>query len=137
SNGAGESADGFGCHVSAGSTGNVFRGCRAWWNSDDGFDFINAFEAVTVENSWAWSNGYLPGTMTSSGNGNGIKAGGYGTDTSTFPARPPRHTVRLCLSFQNKAAGFYANHHPGPVVFQSNTGYGNHPNFNMLGMDAS
>jgi hypothetical protein len=137
SNGAGESADGFGAHVSAGESGNVFRGCRAWWNTDDGFDLINAFEAVTIENSWAWYNGYVPDTMTASSNGNGIKAGGYGTDTSKFPANPPKHLVRGCLSFLNRSAGFYANHHPGPVIFYNNTGYNNHPDFNMLGMDRS
>jgi len=141
SNGAGQSADGFGAHISAGSgnTGNVFRGCRAWWNTDDGFDLINAFEPVIIEDSWAWNAGYLPDTMTSvpDGNGNGFKAGGYGTDTSTFPASPPKHVVRRCLSFNNKASGFYANHHPGPVVFNNNTAYNNKPNFNLLGMDAA
>jgi len=34
--------DGFGCHVGKTTeTGNVFRNCRAWRNSDDGFDLIN------------------------------------------------------------------------------------------------
>ena len=134
SNGAGESADGFGAHISAGDTGNVFRGCRAWWNTDDGFDLINAFAPVTIENCWAWYNGYLPGTFTTGSNGNGIKAGGYGTDTLTFPTSAVVHTVRFCLSFLNRSAGFYANHHPFTVNFYNNTGYGNHPNFNMLGM---
>ena len=47
SNGDGQSADGFGCHPNqAGDTGNVFRGCRAWWNSDDGWDFINSAGGV-------------------------------------------------------------------------------------------
>lgn len=141
SNGAGQSADGFGAHISAGAanTGNVFRGCRAWWNTDDGFDLINAFEPVVIENSWAWYHGYLPDTMTSipDGNGNGIKAGGYGTDTSKFPSTVPKHVVRQCLSFQNKASGFYANHHPGPVSFNNNTGFNNKPSFNLLGMDAA
>ena len=137
SNGAGESADGFGAHVSANNPGNVFRGCRAWWNSDDGFDLINAFDVVTIENSWSWYNGYVPDTMTAASNGNGFKAGGYGTDTSTFPANPPKHVVRGCLSFLNRTAGFYANHHPGPVIFNNNTGYNNHPDFNLLGMDGS
>src|SRR6187399_2982097 len=36
----GGSGDGFGCHSSGG--GNVLRGCRAYDNSDDGYDFINA-----------------------------------------------------------------------------------------------
>jgi len=137
SNGAGESGDGFGCHIRAGDAGNVFRGCRAWWNSDDGYDFINAFDACTVESSWAWYNGYRPGTMTAIGNGNGFKGGGYGADPANFPANPARHTVRNCLAFSNRAAGFYANHHPNSCYFYNNTGYGNNPNFNMLGMSSS
>ena len=39
--------DGFGAHTSASGSGNVFRGCRAWLNSDDGFDLINC-QAATV-----------------------------------------------------------------------------------------
>lgn len=136
SNGAGESADGFGCHIRAGDAGNVFRGCRAWWNADDGYDFINAFDACTVEGSWAWYNGYRPDTMTGIGNGNGFKGGGYGADSTKFPANPARHTVRNCLAFNNRAAGFYANHHPNSCYFYNNTGYGNSPNFNMLGMSS-
>jgi hypothetical protein len=137
SNGAGESADGFGCHVGAGETGNVFRGCRAWWNADDGYDFINADAACTVEYSWAWFNGYKPDTMTGIGNGNGFKGGGYGADPASFPATPAQHSVRFCLAFANKAAGFYANHHPISELFYNNTSYGNHPDFNMLGMNAA
>ena len=60
SNGAGESGDGFGAHIKAGHPGNVFRGCRAWMNSDDGFDLIRAYSPVTIERSWSWRNGYLP-----------------------------------------------------------------------------
>lgn len=136
SNGAGQSADGFGCHISAGHKGNIFRGCRAWWNTDDGYDFINAFEACTIENSWAWNHGYLPGTTTSvaAGNGNGIKAGGYG---AAYEANAPQHIVRNCLSVANKAAGFYANHHPDSPYFYNNTSYGNNPDFNMLGITSS
>jgi len=69
SGGAGENADGFGAHISASNPGNVFRGCRAWWNADDGFDLIRAYSSVTIEDSWAWRNGYIPGTTTGSGNG--------------------------------------------------------------------
>lgn len=136
SNGAGQSADGFGAHVKANQPGNVFRGCRAWWNSDDGFDLINAYSPVTIEHSWAWLHGYLPGTMQplAAGNGNGIKAGGYG---GRYVPNGVRHTVRFSVAFANKAAGFYANHHPLANDFFNNTGYGNHPDFNMLGIDAA
>jgi hypothetical protein len=134
SDGAGENADGFGAHISANNPGNVFRGCRAWWNSDDGFDLINAYSSVTIENSWAWLNGYLPETTTASGNGNGFKAGGYG---GGYDAAAVKHTVRTSVAFANRAAGFYANHHPLANDYFNNTGYGNHPDFNMLGVDSN
>lgn len=134
SNGAGQSADGFGAHVKANSPGNVFRGCRAWANSDDGFDLINAYSPVTIENSWAWMHGYLPGTTTSlpAGNGNGIKAGGY---AGVYVANGVKHTVRFSVAFNNKASGFYANHHPLALDFFNNTSFGNkRSNYNMLGI---
>ncbi|MFB9689030.1 right-handed parallel beta-helix repeat-containing protein [Amycolatopsis plumensis] len=134
SNGAGESADGFGAHISANHPGNVFRGCRAWWNSDDGFDLINAFSSVTIENSWAWRNGYLPQTTTSSGNGNGFKMGGYG---GKYVGNGVKHYIRSSVAFNNKAAGFYANHHTLANDYFGNTSYNNHPDYNMLGITSS
>ncbi len=139
SNGAGQSADGFGCHIGAGGTGNVFRGCRSWWNSDDGWDLIQAAEVVTIENSWSWYNGYLPGTTTSvpAGNGNGFKGGGYGEPPTNVPASPPHHIIRNNLSVFNKDAGFYANHEPVADYWYNNTAYGDHPGFNLLGDPAN
>jgi hypothetical protein len=134
SNGAGESADGFGAHISANHPGNVFRGDRAWNNSDDGFDLINAFSSVTIENSWAWHNGYIPGTNTSSGNGNGFKMGGYG---GKYVSNGAKHTIRNSVAFSNKASGFYANHHTLANDYFNNTSYGNHPDYNMLGINSS
>ncbi|HKT03137.1 MAG TPA: right-handed parallel beta-helix repeat-containing protein [Rugosimonospora sp.] len=134
SNGAGENGDGFGAHISANHPGNVFRGCRAWYNADDGFDLINAFSPVTIENSWAWRNGYVPETSTAAGNGNGFKAGGYG---GVYVANGVKHTVRLSVAFANRAAGFYANHHTVADDFFNNTSYGNHPDYNMLGISPS
>ncbi|MFG2926709.1 right-handed parallel beta-helix repeat-containing protein [Streptomyces sp. NPDC048305] len=134
SGGAGENADGFGAHIAAGNAGNVFRGCRAWWNTDDGFDLINAYSSVTIEDSWAWRNGYVPGTTTGAGNGNGFKAGGYGGD---YDPDGVKHTVRTSAAFDNRAAGFYANHHTVANDFFNNTGFNNHPDFNMLGVSPS
>src|SRR5262245_15500742 len=133
SNGAGQSADGFGAHE--GGTGNVFRGCRAWWNSDDGYDLIHAQSAVTIENCWAWYSGYLPGTMTrtAAGNGNGIKGGGFDLPPTRVPASPPSHTVRNCLSFMNINNGFDANFEPVANRWYNNTAYMNGANFNMHG----
>jgi hypothetical protein len=137
SNGAGNNADGFGCHIGAGGTGNVFRGCRAYRNSDDGVDLIQAQEMVTIENMWAWYNGYLPGTTNAcaSCNGNGFKAGGYNIPPTTVPASPPSHVLHNCLAFLNSAAGFYANHEPVGDHFYNDTSYMNGDDFNLLGID--
>ncbi|MBB2947316.1 hypothetical protein FB565_007084 [Actinoplanes lutulentus] len=130
----GENADGFGSHYAvAGRAANVFRGCRAWWNADDGFDLISTYAPVTIENSWAWRNGYVPGTTTAAGNGNGYKVGGFGGD---YDAGAVRHTVRFSVAFLNRAAGFYSNHHPVANDYVNNTGYANATNFNMLGVDS-
>jgi hypothetical protein len=126
----GGSGDGFGCH-STGS-GNVISGCRGYENSDDGYDFINAPGACTVEKSWAFRNGYIPDSSTGAGNGAGFKAGGFGLDPGTFPSSVPRHVVRQCVAFLNRSQGFYANHHPGGIDFFNNTAFSNGSNFNML-----
>jgi len=126
----GENSDGFGCHSN--DAGNVFRGCRAFRNSDDGFDFINAPGACTVESSWAFYNGFVPDTFQAEGNGNGIKAGGFGLDPTTFPDVVPRHVVRFNVAFGNLAAGFYSNHHPGGIDWLNNTSFDNPRQFDML-----
>lgn len=119
--------DGFGCH-SEGS-GNVFRGDRSWGNSDDGFDCINNFGGgVTFDHCWAYDNGRFDGNKT------GFKIGGFGASGGNFPNPPPVHTVMFCLSANNGANGFYANHQPGQAAFWlNNTAYNNKGgNFNML-----
>lgn len=136
SNGSGQSADGFGCHTNVvGTDSNVFRGCRAWSNTDDGFDCISNHSPVIVDNCWNWLSGYQPGTTISlpDGNGNGFKIGGYGAPPSGYTTPIPKNTVRNCLSFLNKAAGFYQNHHPASNYYYNNTAYKNGVNFNMLG----
>lgn len=132
-NGKGGNVDGFGCHPAKGSTGNVFRGCRAWWNSDDGYDCINAHEAVVFENCWAFANG-LGENGEKLADGNGFKAGGYGTLAAERLPKPiPRHVVRGCVAVGNRAHGFYANHHPGGGDWFNNTAFRNGANFSMLG----
>jgi len=131
----GGNVDGFGCHPNkqgVGYTNNVFRGCRAWFNSDDGYDLINAMEAVTIENCWSFYNGYST-SFTSLGDGNGFKGGGFGvTNFSNVPPVIPRHQIQFCLAVKNKANGFYANHHLGGNNWYNNSAYNNAVNFNML-----
>jgi hypothetical protein len=125
----GGNADGFGCHSSGGD--NVMRGCRAWENSDDGYDFINAPGTCIVEGSWAFRNGWVPETNTIGANGAGFKAGGFGYPPRTPVTGAPRHVVRFNLAFGNRSNGFYANFHPGGIDFLNNTAFDNPLNFDM------
>lgn len=131
----GGNVDGFGYHGRKGSVNNVFRGCRAWFNSDDGFDFINSAERATIENCWSFYNGYSP-EFTELADGNGFKAGGHaGTPVDRLPDPIPRHVVKGSVAVHNKANGFYANHHTGGIEWINNTAYRNRVNFNLRGRD--
>jgi hypothetical protein len=132
----GGNVDGFGNHPTQGSVNNVFRGCRAWFNSDDGYDCISAFEATVFENCWAFYNGYSVGFI-SRADGNGFKAGGYAARPfNALPPDIPRNTIRFCLAVMNKANGFYSNHHLEGSDWYNNTAYQNGVNFNMLNRKA-
>ncbi|MEJ6979232.1 DUF4990 domain-containing protein [Pedobacter sp. P351] len=130
--GRGGNSDGFGCHGKKGDVNNIFIGCRAWFNSDDGYDCINSFEPVIFENCWAIYNGYST-TFKSLADGNGFKAGGYGARAASDLPKPiPRNVVRFCLSVRNKANGFYSNHHISGSDWYNNTAAFNGINFNLL-----
>jgi Right handed beta helix region len=124
--GAGQNADGFGCHYQTTGPSSVFRGCRSWWNSDDGYDLISQEVPVTIENSWAMGNGYIDsGTQRpAEGNGNGFKAGSSKTGV--------RHTIQNCVAWKNGASGFYANHSSGGNDWFNNTSYQNGTQYNLL-----
>ena len=132
--GRGGNVDGFGFHGNKGSTGNVIRGCRAWLNSDDGYDCINNYESVIYDNCWAFYNGYSTG-FVSRGDGNGFKMGGYGQapTMASLPSPIPAYTIKFCMAYRNKANGFYANHHVVTgSLWYNNTAYRNSTNYNML-----
>ena len=112
--------------------GNVLRGCRAWFNSDDGYDCINAFAVVTFDHCWSFYNGYFTNFVNSTGDGNGIKGGGYGDSGGSFPAPIPHHVIEFCLTVGNRASGFYANHHLDGQIWYNNTAYRNGIDYNML-----
>ena len=132
-NGKGGNTDGFGCHPREGSKNNVFRGCRAWFNSDDGFDLINSSESTTFDHCWAFYNGFSK-NFESLGDGNGFKSGGYGLKKvgNEIPNPVPRMIIQFCVAVHNKANGFYSNHHIGGSNWYNNTAYKNTVNYNML-----
>ncbi len=104
----GENADGFAAKLYIGP-GNVFRGCRAWNNADDGWDFFASDDAVIVEDCWAMSNGKIgPAQNNTNGDGNGFKLGGAprAGDPNMGGAV---HVVTRSISIENRACGFVLN----------------------------
>jgi hypothetical protein len=114
----GENADGFAAKFNIGP-GNVFRGCRAFDNSDDGFDFWDAGAGVSVEDSWSFDNGYNRWNDPSfEGDSNGFK---LGRDTT----RNGNHVLIRNLAWGHRANGFDVNGNRSGVVLYNNTAYRN------------
>jgi len=107
----GENADGFDAKLYIGP-GNVFQGCRAWNNSDDGYDLFAANDVVTITNCWAFLNGKTSsGVSNPQGDGNGFKLGG--APASGDPNQGGAvHVVTSSFAFENVACGFTQNSNP-------------------------
>ncbi|MDD4968169.1 MAG: T9SS type A sorting domain-containing protein [Paludibacter sp.] len=113
-------ADGFSTKIDPG-TGNYYYGCRAWCNSDDGWDgYLKCLDAVppvpddmttTLENCWTFKSGYLKDGSVGPGNGNGFKTGGSGTT----PDQRHNQILINCLSFGNTNKGFDQNGNMGSL----------------------
>jgi hypothetical protein len=100
---------------------NTVRGCRFWWNTDDGIDLIDNRGVVKVESCWSWYNGYVPGTFQTGGNGNGFKLGG---GTEAYPSTVLRE-VTSCVSANNRANGFDHNGSDFIIKLFNSTAYNN------------
>ena len=120
--GDGENADGFGAHYQKPGQGDTtkFIGCRAWWNSDDGFDFINQEFPVVLENCYAMGNGY-----SDYGRGDPKNGNGYGIKMGQSTLGGGRHTIKYCVAWKNKVSGFYANYTGVGSKWINNTSYMN------------
>lgn len=141
----GENADGFAAKLTVGY-GNVFDGCIAYRNSDDGWDLYAYAEngnigTVIMYNCVAFENGYLEITrdaynslfptynannfndpsanayMTRDGDGNGFKLGGSVMEGDVI--------MYNCLSFQNRLHGVTDNSNPGYIKLTGITSYDN------------
>ncbi len=112
----GENADGFGAKYATGP-GNLFKGCRAWNNADDGYDLWDCGEGIRFEDCWAYKNGVnLINDATFKGDGNGFKLGGGAG----------RHVLNRCVSWGNLLAnGFEDNKNTSGVEYYNCTGYNN------------
>lgn len=81
----GGNADGFAIKLFPGP-GNEFHGCRAWHNSDDGWDLYYTAFPIVVDNCWVLNNGF------DKGNGNGFKMGGCKQGGTSVGA----HVFKVC-----------------------------------------
>ncbi|HYH04411.1 MAG TPA: right-handed parallel beta-helix repeat-containing protein [Bacillota bacterium] len=105
-------ADGFAAKLTCGA-GNVFRGCIAYHNCDDGYDLYSKLEtgpigAVTLENCIAYNNGMFSDGTKTKGDGNGFKLGGEGLAV--------KHLLRNSLAFKNSSNGVTSNSDPAIIV---------------------
>lgn len=139
----GENADGFAAKLTVGY-GNVFDGCIAYRNADDGWDLYAKSEsgnigAVIMYNCVAFENGYLEYTQkefnklfptwspdrsqnfdsykTRDGDGNGFKLGGGAMEGDVL--------IKNCLSFNNRMHGVTDNSNPGFIKLDGVTSYDN------------
>ncbi len=114
-------ADGFAPKLSVGDN-NYFYGCRAWANSDDGWDVFYKKEGgfgdnmtIIIENCIAYKNGFLSlDQVAPKGNGNGFKCGSDQGAMNVYMNR--------CLAINNKAKGFDQNHNAGDIILNNCTG---------------
>ncbi|MDR2840502.1 MAG: T9SS type A sorting domain-containing protein [Paludibacter sp.] len=110
----GGNADGFACKMHNGLQ-NWFIRCRAWENSDDGWDLYETDYPVFIIDCWAWRSapaGILPARQ---GNGNGIKLGGNGTGGSSVGKHEAWNSVAFNCDKTGSVKGFDQNSHAGGV----------------------
>ena len=132
----GENADGFGAKLTVGQA-NIFDGCIAYRNSDDGWDLYGKEDSgnigtVILYNCVAFENGYLAksydtptadgtGTYktynTTNGDGIGFKLGGSSMESDVI--------MENCLAFNNKLHGFSDNSNPGFIRMKNCTAVNN------------
>ena len=92
-------ANGFNGNVRGSST-ITYEGCRAWANSDDGWDNYGGSGYMVYKNCWAFRNGKDTPKI---GNGDGFKLG-YDNSFTELPNN--QRTLYNCISADNKLMGF-------------------------------
>lgn len=131
-----EGSNGFDATATVNTSTNItYNRCRAWWNSDDGWDFFNLGGIVTLNNCWSFWNGYIKNTFThaGSGDGNGFKLGPGNGNTTTII-----RYLNNCLAFENYQNGFdenYNSSHKYPARLYNCTAFSNDYGFLFLNSD--
>jgi len=100
---------------------NTVKGCRFWWNSDDGIDMFSNDGQVVIENCQSFYNGYIPKTFTAAGDGIGYKFGNNLTDLRNNVKR----VAKNCISVKNRSKGYSTNGIYGKIEISNSTAYQN------------
>lgn len=116
-------ADGFDVVHTDEAPNTTFRGCRAWFNSKNGFNLFNSNNMVTFDNCWSFLNGYQEDTEAPVGNGNGFSLGPSSSDMK----ETHMGTVKNSIAAQNSYVGFTGNTETYSAIWKmyNNFAYGN------------
>jgi len=143
----GGNADGFADKQYTNTGTNTYKGCRAWFNSDDGWDSYEKVGNTVYDSCWCYANGPASYDMTEHirfktdsaswfsnfkntsgryvitnyGNGNGFKVGGNYTANNAV--------LNHCVSVANTVKGFDQNNNNGTMTLYNCTGYLNNPDY--------
>ena len=143
----GGNADGFADKQYTNSGTNTYKYCRAWKNSDDGWDGYEKIGNTVYDSCFCYANGPASFDMTdnirfktdsaawlskfknssgryvvpNSGNGNGFKLGGNYTANNA--------TLYNCVAVGNTVKGFDQNNNNGTMTLYNCTGYLNQYNY--------
>lgn len=104
-------------YLTTDAIGNVVSNCKAYSNSDDGFDLWESEAPVTIQYSEATENGYIPRTSQPAGDGNGFKLGRNKTG--------PAHVIVHNIASHNRSHGFVRNQASRPAIMRNNQAIGN------------
>lgn len=135
----GENADGFAAKLTVGY-GNVFDGCIAYRNSDDGWDLFAKQDSgnigtVILYNCLSFENGFLLNKtveagverfVTRDGDGIGFKLGGSTMKGDVL--------LENCVTFNNRLQGIGDNSNPGVISVKNCTAFNNSALINEEGV---
>lgn len=102
---------------------NYVDGCRFWWNAGKGISSYSYKGKLIINNSWAFYNGYVPGTFDNSfkSSGMGFSLGGVNTNNPEIISR----IVTNSLAFKNRGWGFSENGDTFNMQIYNNIAYNN------------
>ncbi|MFI5909878.1 sigma-70 family RNA polymerase sigma factor [Dactylosporangium sp. NPDC051541] len=116
-----QGSSGIGMAIKFGSgADNIVRGCRAFNNADDGFDFGDFASPIDVQHNWAFGNGVNRWNVAGwKSNGNGFTFGGGS------PPAAASHSVRHNAAWGNIHNGFADGGNPAELRLSNNTAFRN------------